>query len=123
MHLPTTSQGDGTVLWNSCLVQTEASGQPTLWPVDFPREQRIEMESPRGSITNSTHSARQTKGHRCRMLLLRGAGMRAHQWQLTVPAGAIAHQYPPNTASQNSKQKQIGQPQWSQSEGRDLVLG
>ena len=33
------------VLWNSCLVQTETSGLPTLWPMDFPREQRIEMES------------------------------------------------------------------------------
>ena len=51
------------VLCNSCLVQTEASGQPTLWPMDFPREQRIEMESsvrPPGFHHNpgihSTHS-------------------------------------------------------------------
>lgn len=44
----------------ACTVQTEVSGQPTLWPINFHREHRIEMESyarpvpPRVFITNST---------------------------------------------------------------------
>ena len=48
--------------WQFCgiLVQTEVSVQPTLWPMDFPREQRIEMESSarplRVSITTRINS-------------------------------------------------------------------
>ena len=47
------------VLWNSCLVQIDAS-QPTLCAMAFPRERRIKMESsarpPRVSITTGTNS-------------------------------------------------------------------
>ena len=57
------------------------------------------------------------------VLLREGAETWPHQWQLTVTTSAMARQYPPNTASQIQKQKQRGQPQWSQSEERDPVLG
>ena len=43
---------------------------------------------------------RQTKWHRWMVLLREGAEARPHQWQLTVSVGAMAHQYPANTASQ-----------------------